>query len=71
MLKSKKGKVVSIKVSMVPEISGDVQRAPIKIDKEIKIIRKYELADNLPKRAESSSIRILIGNDYCNDIMPT
>ena len=56
---------------MVPEISGDVQRAPIKIDKKIKIIRKYELADNLPKRAESSSIRILIGNDYCNDIMPT
>ena len=71
LLKSKKGKVVSIKVSMVPEISGDVQRAPIKIDKKFKIIRKYELADNMPKRTESSSIGILIGNDSYNDIMPT
>ena len=71
LFKSKKRKVVSIKVSMVPEISGDVQRAPIKINKKFKIIRKYELADNMPKRTESSSIGILIGNDYYNDIMPT
>ena len=56
---------------MVPEISGNVQRAPIKIDNQFKIITKYELADTLPKHTESSSIGILIGNDYCNDIMST
>ena len=56
---------------MVPEISGNIQRALIKIDNQFKIIRKYELADTLPKHTESSSIGILIGNNYYNDIMST
>ena len=71
LLKSKKGNTVSIKASVVPEISGNVQRAPIKIDNQFKIIRKYELADTFPKHTESSSIGILIGNDCYNDIMST
>ena len=50
LLKSKKGNTVSTKASVVPEISGNVQRAPIKINNQFKIIRKYELADTLPKR---------------------
>ena len=68
LLKSKKRNTVSIKASVVPEISGNVQRAPIKIDNQFKITRKYELADTLPKHTESSSIGILIGNDYYNDM---
>ena len=71
LLKSKKRNTVSIKASVIPEISGNVQRAPIKIDNQFKITIKYELADTLPKHTESSSIRILIGNDYYNDIMST
>ena len=71
LLKSKKGNTVSIKVTVVPEISGNVQRAPIKIDNQFKITRKYELTDTLPKHTESFSIGILIGNDYDNDIMST
>ena len=70
-LKPKKGNTVSIKASVVPEISGNIQRTPIKIDNQFKIIRKYELADTLPKHTESSSIGILIGNNYYNDIMST
>ena len=50
LLKSKKRNTVSIKASAVPEISGNVQQAPIKIDNQFKIIRKYELADTLPKQ---------------------
>ena len=42
-----------------------------KIHNQFKIIWKYELADTLPKHTESSSIGILIGNDYYNDIMST
>ena len=49
LLKSKKGNTVSIKASVVLEISGNIQRTPIKIDNQFKIIRKYELADNLRK----------------------
>ena len=56
---------------MVPEISGHVQRAPIKIDNQFKIIRKYKLPDTLPKHNKSSSIGILIGNNYYNDLMAT
>ena len=56
---------------MVPKISGNVQQATIKINSQFKIIRKYELADILPKHTESSSIGISIGNDYYNDIMLT
>ena len=54
---------------MVPEIWGNVQRAPIKIDNQFEIARKYELADTLPKHTKSSSTGILIGKDYYNDIM--
>ena len=71
LLKSKKGNKISIKTSVVPEISGNVQREPIKIESQFKIVRKYELADILPEHTESSSIRILIGNDYYNHIMST
>ena len=49
LLKSKKGNTVSIKASVVLEISGNIQRTPIKIDNQFKIIRKYELADTLRK----------------------
>ena len=69
MLKSKKGNTVSTKASVVPEISGNVQQAPTKINNQFKIISKYELADTLPKHTELSSIGILIGNEYYNDIM--
>ena len=41
LLKSKKGNTVSVKASVVPEISGNVQQTPIKIDNQFKIIRKY------------------------------
>ena len=69
LLKSKKGNKISIKTSVVPEISGNVQREPVKIENQFKIVRKYELADILPEHTESSSIWILIGNDYYNHIM--
>ena len=71
LVKSKKGNKISIKTSVVPEISGNVQREPIKIENQFKIVRKYELADILPEHTESSSIWILIGNDYYNHIMST
>ena len=71
LLKLKKGNKISIKASVVPEISGNVQREPIKIENQFEIVRKYKLADTLPKHIESSSIWILTGNDYYNDIMST
>ena len=63
--------MVPIKASMVPEISGNVQQAPIKTDNQFQIIRKYEVAHTLPKHAQSSSAGMLIGNDYYNDTMST
>ena len=55
LLKSKKGNTVSIKATVVPEISGNVQQAPIKIENQFKITRKYELADTFTKHTKSLS----------------
>ena len=71
LFKWKKRSAVSIKASLVQEISGNVQQASIETDNQFKIIRKYKLADTLPKHTESSSTEILIGNDYYNEIMST
>ena len=55
-LKAKEENKVLIKASVVLKISGEIQR-------------KYKLADTLPKTMESSTLGLLIGNDYYNDIM--
>ena len=41
---------------MVLEVNRNAQQAPIKINDQFKIPRKYELADTTPKHTELSSI---------------
>ena len=69
VLKAKEGNTVLIKASVVLKISGEIQRRPIQLTNEFMIQRKYKLADTLPKAMESSTLGLLIGNDYHNDIM--
>ena len=71
VLKSKDGNIFKIKANVVPQISGNIHRVPIKLDNKFTIQRKYKLADTLPTHAESSTIGILIGSDYYNDVMTT
>ena len=69
VLKAKEGNTVLIKASVVPKISGEIQRKPVQLTNQFMIQRKYKLADTLPKTMESSTLGLLIGNDYYNDIM--
>jgi len=69
VLKSKEGNTFSIKASVVPQISGNIQRMPIQLNNQLALQRKYRFADTLPKTVESSTIGLLIGSDYYNEIM--
>ena len=69
VLKSKEGNTVSVKASVVAQISGSIQRTPVQLNSQLALERKYKLADTLPKTTESSTIGLLIGSDYYNEIM--
>ena len=68
-LKSKEGNTIKIIANVVPKISGNIQRLPIKLKNRFSIQKRFKLADTLPEQAESTTIGILIGNDYYNEVM--
>ena len=69
MLKSKDGNTVTVKANVVPKISGDMQRLPIRLKNRFSIQKRFRLADTLPQQTESSAIGVLIGSDYCHEVM--
>ena len=65
----KSGFVMNIKANVVPEVTGEIERAPIS-SMEIKAkLQTFDLADNLPPFLETTKIHLLIGNDYYTDIV--
>ena len=69
LLKAKEGNTMLIKASVVPKVSGEIQGKPIQLLNQFMIERNYKLADTLPKTMESSTLGLLVGNDYYNEIM--
>ena len=69
MLKSKYGNTVTVKANVVPQISGDIQRLPIRLKNRFSIQKSFRLADTLPQQTESSTIGVLIGSDYYYEVM--
>ena len=68
----KDGSILQINANVVPQIAGSIQRRPV----DLKSFRNWDylwgefpLADDLPKETESSSVELLIGNDYYLDII--
>ena len=70
-LKSKYGNTITVKANVVPKISGNIQRMPVKLKNRFLIQKRFKLADTLPEKTESSAIGILIGSDYYNEVMST
>ncbi|XP_060552386.1 uncharacterized protein LOC132713726 [Ruditapes philippinarum] len=71
-LKLKNGEHMSISANIVPVISGTIQRKQINVlgkDGIKDIIHSVDLADNIPKENEFSSVELLIGNDFYLDIV--
>ena len=47
MLKSKYGNTVTVKANVVPKISGDIQRLPIRLKNRFSIQKSFRLADKI------------------------
>ena len=69
MLKS--GFTMTIKANVVPNVTGMLERRPIKPSNLKQTLKRYELADTLPTKVEQGCIDLLIGNDYYSDIVST
>ena len=58
-----------IKATVMPHITGPLQRESIELENQRKIQKDYPLADTLPKNIETYTLGLLIGNDYYNDLI--
>ena len=65
----KSGFVINIKANVVPVVTGEIERTPIKSKAILTKLKTFELADQLPKSLETTEFHLLIGNDYYNDIV--
>ena len=66
------GHSLQIHANVVPSITGDVYRGPIhaaSLQKGDRFLNQFDLADTLPCQRESSTIDILVGNDYYLDLI--
>ncbi|MCG8033321.1 MAG: DUF1759 domain-containing protein, partial [Candidatus Thiodiazotropha taylori] len=71
-LKLKNGQYFQINANVVPVISGSVQRKTMKVNSSENfehLVSSLDLADNIPNECESSSVELLVGNDYYLDIV--
>ena len=58
-----------IKATVMPHITGPLQRESIELENQRKIQKDYPLADTLPKNIETYTFGMLIGNDNYNDLI--
>ena len=65
------GEYFTIRANIVPTISGTIQRNSVKlVSSQIEhLVRSIELDDSIPTESESSTIELLIGNDYYLDLI--
>ena len=71
-IKLKNGNFLDIVANIVPVISGNVQRGSIKLHSSENfnhLASSLDLADTIPTENETSSVELLIGNDYYLDII--
>ena len=69
VLKSKDGNTLKVKANVVPKICAQINRHPVHLEDKMKFQRAFRLADTLPTSREVSTIGVLIGSDYYNDVM--
>ena len=71
-LSLKDGKVMTLRITVVPNITGKIHRVPLKVE-DVEFLNKElghsMLADPIPCHTELSTIDIFIGNDYYFDLL--
>ena len=68
----KDGSILTISADVVPQIAESIQRRPVNLktlDNWTYLWNEFSLADDLPTERETSSVELLIGNDYYLDII--
>ena len=57
---------MNVSANIVPTISGTIQRKSIRLSPESvdNLVNSVDLADQIPSEYESSTIELLIGNDF-------
>ena len=71
-IKLNNGQYLDISANIVPVISGTVQRKASKFHSSENLdhlVRSLDTADSIPSETESSTVELLIGNDYYLDII--
>ena len=68
-IKTQKGNDILIKASIVPQITGLVQRIPINISEQQNLKKTYNLGDTLSQQVQTSTLGLLIGNDYYHELI--
>ena len=68
----KDGSILTITANVVPQIAESIQRRPVNLkslDNWDCLWNEFSLADDIPTERETSSVELLIGNDYHLDII--
>ncbi|XP_045205909.2 uncharacterized protein LOC123558098 [Mercenaria mercenaria] len=68
----KDGQEMTITANIVPNITGSIQRKPVKISDRVgfdSLVKNLDLADTMPKDIQTGTVELLIGNDYYLDII--
>ena len=62
---------MNLSANIVPKISGTIQRKSIRLSSESveHLVNSVDLADQIPSEDESSTIELLIGNDFYLDLI--
>ena len=67
----KDGTSFNLLASIIPEITGFIQRSPLQIGKTAFLWKDLPLADSIPTEKEVSTIELLIGSDYHLELTTT
>ena len=71
-IKLNNGEYLQVSANIVPIISGTVQRKAIKFHSSknlVHLVRSLDMADSILSETDSSTVELLIGNDYYLDVI--
>ena len=67
----KSGFTMKIKVNVIPNVTGTIERTPFRSETIKQTLKQCELADTISVKKESCNIDLLVGNDYYAGIVST
>lgn len=71
-IKLKDGSVLQVTANIVPSITGTIHRNPLAIPSSGNLnflLKSLDMADTIPTESESTTIELLLGNDYYLDLV--